>query len=45
VILPLALQTLLVPLPFIMTMATLFLYLTLPWSILLWTEPDMEMER
>lgn len=38
----LTLRTVLVPLPFILLMATFFLYLTLPVTILLWTEPDME---
>ena len=37
-----ALREVLVPLPFILLMATLFLYVTLPPAILLWTEPDME---
>lgn len=39
---PLALREFLVPLPFILLMGTLFLYVTLPPAILLWTEPDME---
>ncbi|MGA2906905.1 MAG: hypothetical protein ABSE36_04330 [Terracidiphilus sp.] len=39
-----ALREFLVPLPFILMMATLFLYVTLPPAILLWTEPDMETE-
>jgi hypothetical protein len=34
-----------VPLPFILLMATLFLYMTLPQAVLLWTEPDMEEEQ
>jgi len=37
-----ALRELLVPLPSILMMATLFLYVTLPPAILLWTEPDMD---
>ncbi|MGD1107866.1 MAG: hypothetical protein ABR865_12545, partial [Terracidiphilus sp.] len=39
-----ALREFLAPLPFILLMATLFLYVTLPPAILLWTEPDMETE-
>jgi hypothetical protein len=39
---PPALRELLVPLPFLLLMATFYLYLTLPPAILLWTEPDME---
>jgi len=39
---PLALREFLVPLPSILLMATLLLYVTLPPAILLWTEPDME---
>lgn len=39
---PLALRKFLVPLPFILLMATLFLYVSLPQAILLWTEPDMD---
>jgi hypothetical protein len=42
---PLALRESLVPLPFILLMATLFLYMTLPQAVLLWTEPDMEEEQ
>jgi small-conductance mechanosensitive channel len=42
---PLALREFLVPLPSILLMTTLFLYVTLPPAILLWTEPDMESER
>ena len=39
---PLALREFLVPLPSILLMATLLLYVSLPQAILLWTEPDME---
>lgn len=39
---PVVLRTILVPLPFILLMATLFLYMTLPVAILLWTEPNMD---
>ena len=41
---PLALREFLVPLPFVLLMATVFLYMTLPPAILLWTEPDMDTE-
>jgi len=37
-----ALREFLVQLTFILSMATFFLYVTLPQAILLWTEPDME---
>jgi hypothetical protein len=39
---PPALREFLLPLPFLLLMATFYLYLTLPPAILLWTEPDME---
>ncbi len=38
----LPLREFLVQLTFILLMATLFLYVTLPQAVLLWTEPDME---
>jgi len=44
-LLPLALRTFLVKLPQMLLMATIFIYITLPQAILLWTEPDMETER
>lgn len=40
--LPLALRTFLIKLPQMLLMDTIFIYLTLPQAILLWTEPDME---
>jgi hypothetical protein len=43
-LLPLALRAFLVKLPEVLLMATVFLYITLPQAILLWTEPDMEPE-
>ncbi|HEV2325284.1 MAG TPA: hypothetical protein VGS10_15130 [Terracidiphilus sp.] len=39
---PQALRDFLVQLTFILLMATLFLYVTLPQAILLWTEPDLD---
>ena len=40
-----ALRDFLVQLAFILSMATFFLYATLPQAVLLWTEPDMEEAR
>ncbi len=40
-LLPLAVQQFLLQLPYILLVATLMLYMTLPQAILLWTEPDM----
>jgi hypothetical protein len=39
---PPAVRDFLVQLTFILSMATLFVYVTLPQAILLWTEPDMD---
>ncbi|HEU5351356.1 MAG TPA: hypothetical protein VFU55_07140 [Terracidiphilus sp.] len=41
--LPVVLHAFLAQSPYFLFLATLFLYLTLPQAILLWTEPDMEM--
>jgi hypothetical protein len=41
-LLPLAARTFLVKLPQMLLMDTIFIYITLPQAILLWTEPDME---
>jgi hypothetical protein len=41
-LLPLVPRTFLVKLPQILLMATIWIYITLPQAILLWTEPDME---
>jgi hypothetical protein len=41
-LLPVALRTFLIKLPQVLLMATIFIYITLPQAILLWTEPDME---
>ena len=43
--LPLAPRMFLVKLPQILIMATIWVYITLPQAILLWTEPDMEDEN
>ena len=43
-LLPLALRTFLIKLPQMLLMDTIFIYITLPQAILLWTEPDMETE-
>jgi VanZ family protein len=43
-LLPLALRTFLIKLPQMLLMDTIFIYITLPQAILLWTEPDMEPE-
>ncbi len=40
--LPLALRTFLIKLPQMLLMDTLFIYITLPQAILLWTESDLE---
>ena len=40
--LPLAAREFLVQLTFVLSMATFFLYVTLPQAILLWTEPDLD---
>ena len=44
-LLPLAVREVLMQLPYIILVATGILYVTLPQTILLWTEPDMEAER
>jgi uncharacterized integral membrane protein len=44
-LLPLVPRTFLVKLPQILLMATIWIYITLPQAILLWTEPDMEDEN
>jgi hypothetical protein len=44
-LLPLALRTFLIKLPQMLLMDTIFIYITLPQAILLWTEPDMETEQ
>ncbi len=41
-LLPLVLRTFLIKLPQMLLMDTIFIYITLPQAILLWTEPDME---
>ncbi len=43
--LPLAPRTFLVKLPQILLAATIWIYITLPQAILLWTEPDMEAQQ
>jgi hypothetical protein len=43
-LLPLALRGFLVQLPYFLSMAAFLLYITLPQAILLWTEPDMEVQ-
>jgi hypothetical protein len=44
-LLPLILRTFLIKLPQILLMATIWVYITLPQAILLWTEPDMEEQQ
>ena len=39
------LRAILFQLPYALLIAALILYITLPWAILLWTEPDMEEAR
>lgn len=41
-LLPLALRTFFMKLPQMLLMDTMFIFITLPQAILLWTEPDME---
>jgi hypothetical protein len=43
-LMPLAMRTFLIKLPQMLLMDTIFIYITLPQAILLWTEPDMEPE-
>ena len=42
---PLALRGFLMQLPNVLVMATVLLYATLPQAILLWTEPDMDVNQ
>lgn len=42
---PVALRPFLLQLPYALLLATLFLYVSLPHAILLWTEPDMDSEK
>ncbi|MGH9589951.1 MAG: hypothetical protein ACRD25_06125 [Terracidiphilus sp.] len=42
---PLVLRGFLMQLPYALLIATLFLYVSLPQAVLLWTEPDMDSEK